>query len=187
MSKSAARLAWPFAVSLALHLGLAWLLSPGLAERLPRRAKAIMLTVSLPGKERLAPPSASVAAPKAAPPAPAAAAGAADTAGELTQKARFLVAPDLSSLEEIQVPFAGTLNLRLNVSSRGLVEGITVLKSDPVPKELLDGLLKRLEQTRLAPALAGSKSVASSVDLVIRFEPAPALLRRDPMPDIPVE
>ncbi|OHC64239.1 MAG: hypothetical protein A3H93_14195 [Rhodocyclales bacterium RIFCSPLOWO2_02_FULL_63_24] len=107
-------------------------------------------------------------------------AGTTIVAGKLTQKARFLVAPDLATLEEIPVPFSGSLTVRLYVTSLGTVDRLTVIKSDPVPKELLDGLFSRLQQAQLAPALAGSEPVASTLDLVIRYETGPTLLRRDP-------
>jgi hypothetical protein len=103
-----------------------------------------------------------------------------DAAGKLTQKARLLVAPDLTALEDLPVPFPGSITLRIHVNSHGTVDRVTVVKGDPIPKELLDGLLSRFEQARFAPALAGSQSVASTRDLVIRYEAAPIPLQRDP-------
>lgn len=101
-------------------------------------------------------------------------------AGKLTQKPRFLAAPDLSALEEISVPFSGSLTVRLHVSRLGTVDRVTVLKSDPVPQELVDGLVSRFKHAQLAPAQAGSEAVASTLDLVIRYETGPTPLRRDP-------
>lgn len=181
---NSSRLAWPLAISVALHLGIGWLLSPGSAAYLPRVTKAVTLNVLLANKEQTEPLPLSTAAQAAAtpPPAslPASATAAADTAGNLTQKARFLVAPDLSELEQIPVPVSGSLTLRLEVSALGTVDRVTVVKSDPVPKALLDGALERFRRARLAPAQEGSKAVASTLDLVIRYEAAPVLLPREP-------
>lgn len=180
MNKPRSPLAWPLAVSLALHLGLVWLFSPGALDFRPRQAKAVTLTVSLPGAERrarspaLPPPQAS-----AAPPATAATATA-EPPGAVTQQARFLVAPDLTALEDIPVPTAGSLSLRLHVSALGSVDRVVVIRSDPLPTDLLDGLRRRFENTRLRPALAGSQAVASTLDVVIRYEPAPTPLLREP-------
>lgn len=144
--------------------------------------KATALTVSLPGKDRPEPVAVSTSQPVAAPqapPVPPAAVAASDAAGQLTRKARFLEPPDISPLEEVPVLIPGSLSIRLDVTRLGRVERVTVLKSDPMPKELLDGLIARFENARLAPALAGSEAVASTLDLVIRFEPAPTPLRKD--------
>ncbi|MFH1869049.1 MAG: hypothetical protein ABIK82_00445 [Pseudomonadota bacterium] len=169
-------LAWPLAISLALHLGLGWLLSAEFAGHLTRSAKAVTLTVVLASKEVTEAPALAAAepAPTSSPPAQTAAAPA-DAAGKLTRKARFLVEPDLADLEEIAVPFSGSLTLRLHVSALGAVDRVMVINSDPVPKELLDGLVSRFAQARLTPAQAGSQAVASTLDLVIRYEAAPAL------------
>jgi hypothetical protein len=173
-------LAWPLAVSLALHLGLAWLFSPGAFDYRPRQAKAVTLTVSLPGAERrertpARPPQAS-----SAPPAATAATATAETPDAVTQPPRFLVAPDLAALEDIPVPAAGSLSLRLHVSALGTVDRVIVIRSDPLPTDLLDGLRRRFESTRLTPAVAGSRAVASTLDVVIRYEPAPTPLLREP-------
>ena len=171
---NAERIVWPLAVSVALHLGLAVMLSIGSEAHLPRKVKAITLTVFLAGKDRTEPVPIAAPAPALPPPtpsAPSAPPGSTEASGTVTLKARFLVDPDLSVLEEIPVPVAGSLTIRLHVSALGTVDRVTVMKSDPVPKELLDGVLSRLQKARLAPALAGSEAVASTVDLVIRFEP----------------
>jgi outer membrane biosynthesis protein TonB len=174
---NAERLVWPLAVSVALHLGLAVMLSIGSEAHLPRKVKAITLTVFLAGKDRSEPVPIAAPAPVPSPPipsvpsVPSAPPGSTEASGTVTLKARFLVDPDLSVLEEIPVPVAGSLTIRLHVSALGTVDRVTVMKSDPVPKELLDGVLSRLQKARLAPALAGSEAVASTVDLVIRFEP----------------
>lgn len=180
MSRSVAQLAWPFALSLALHLGAGWWLSPTYTASAPKTTKATALTVSLPGKDRAEAVAVAPTEPVAVPQAPPTAVAATDAAGQLTQKARFLEPPDLSPLEEVPVLIPGSLSIRLEVSRVGRVERVTVLKSDPIPKELLDGLIARFEDARLAPALAGSEAVASTLDLVIRFEPAPTPLRKEP-------
>lgn len=176
------RLAWPLAISLALHLCIAILFTSGAATSL-RSAKAVTLTVSLPAKERPDAPPATATAPLPTVPATAAApdtAAASDAAGKLTQRARFLAPPDLSVLEAIPVTASGSLTLRLSVSARGTVDRVAVIKSDPVPKELHDGLVDRFRQALLSPALEGSKPVASTLDLVIHYEAAPQLLPRQP-------
>lgn len=175
---NSSRLAWPLAISLALHLGLGWLLSAEVAGDLLRSAKAVTLTVVLASKEATETPAlvAAEPAPIPAPPTAATATAApADAAAKLTRKAHFLVDPDLSDLEEIAVPFSGSLTLRLHVSALGTVDRVIVVNSDPVPTELLDGLVSRFAQARLTPAQAGSQAVASTLDLVIRYEAAPAL------------
>lgn len=183
---NSSRLAWPLAISLALHLGLGWLLSAEVAGHLPRSAKAVTLTVVLASKEATETPALAAAEPAptsppptataaAQPPTTTTAAATIDAGGSLTRRARFLVAPDLSDLEEIAVPFSGSLTLRLHVSALGTVDRVIVVNSDPVPTELLDGLVSRFAQARLTPAQAGSQAVASTLDLVIRYEAAPAL------------
>lgn len=170
------RLAWCLAASLALHLCGAWLLSTKPAEYLTGPVRAVTLTVVLPTQEQSLPQPIPAREQAPAPPGR----NATPAAGTLTQKPRFLVAPDLSPLEEISVPFSGSLTVRLYVSPQGTVDRITVIKSDPVPKELLDGLLSRFEQAQLAPARAGPEAVASTLDLVIRYDAGPAPLRREP-------
>lgn len=175
MSNPLAQLAWPLAASLALHLGAGWIFL-GSPQFLPRQGKNLTLTVTLastqqpePGKIVQADPP---AVPPAAPPVAPASTATPNTDGQITEKARFLLAPDLSALEEIAVPVSGSLTLRLHVSALGTVDRIEVLKSDPVPRELLDGLFATLRRTRLVPARAGSQPVASTLDLVIRYETA---------------
>ena len=179
-------LAWPLAISLALHLGLGWLLSAEATGHLARSAKAVTLTVVLASKEATETPVPAVAEPAPASPPPAATAAApppttataaatTDAAGNLTRKARFLVTPDLADLEEIAVPFSGSLTLRLHVSALGTVDRVMVVKSDPVPTELLDALVHRFAQARLTPAQAGSQAVASTLEVVIRYEAPSAL------------
>lgn len=182
MSKPIAQLAWPLAASLALHLGAGWIFF-GSPQFLPRQGKNLTLTVTLASNQQPEPRKIAQPDPPSVPPAAAtapASAPARSSDGQITAKARFLLPPDLSALEEIAVPLSGSLALRLHVSSLGTVDRVELTRSDPVPKELLDGLLEKLRQTRLAPALAGSQPVASTLDLVIRYETAPVPLKRNP-------
>lgn len=173
------RLAWPLAISLVLHLCAGWLFSPDWAAYPRKSAKSVALAVSLASKERsdfhTVTPAQSPPV-SAATPAAAGTSSARESAGDLTKKARFLVAPDLADLENIPVPFPGSATLRLHVSSLGTVDRVTVMKSGPIPIELHDGLLARFKQTRLEPALAGDQPVPSTLDLIIRYEPEPELL-----------
>ena len=176
---NSSRLAWPLAISLALHLCLGWLLSADDAGQLTRSTKAVTLTVVLVNKERAEVPALAAAAPAPAPPPTPAAVAATDAAGNLTRKARFIDTPDLADLEQIAVPLSGSLTLRLHVSALGTVDRVMVVKSDPVPTELLDGLVSRFAQARLTPALAGSQAVTSTLDVVIRYEALQALPLRE--------
>lgn len=143
---------------------------------LPRQGKNLTLTVALVSNPLPEPRNIAQAEPPAAP----ASTAAPNVDGRITEKARFLVAPDLSSLEHIAVPVSGSLTVRLHVSSLGSVDRAELVKGDPVPRELLDGLLEKLRQTRLTPARAESKAVASNLDLVIRYEAGPGYLPRNP-------
>ena len=159
-----------------LHLGAGRWLAPEPAEYLPRQSKPAVLTVVLATKDEF--DSGPVAAEMPNPSSHATAGGAprVEAEGKLTQKAQLLVAPDLAALEEIAVPFSGSITLRLLVNSRGTVDSVTVVKSDPIPKHLLDGLLMSFGQARFSPALAGSQPMVSTRDLVIRYEAAPTPL-----------
>lgn len=180
MANPVTQLAWPLAASLALHLGAGWLFSSGNLQFLPRQGKSIILTVTLASTQQAEPRKLAQAGPPAAAPAASASAPTPNADGPITEKARFLVPPDLSALEDIEVPLSGRLTLRLHVSSLGTVDRVEVVKSDPVPRELLDGLLATLRQTRLAPALAGLQPVASTLDLEIRYETAAVPVQREP-------
>lgn len=138
------------------------------------------LTVILPSKATTEAAQEQSSPPATGNPDELAASAVSGTDGKLTQKARFLTPPDLSVLEEIEVPFSGKINFRLHVTAMGIVDRVTVIKSDPVPRELLDGLQARLGQAILAPALSGAQPVASTLELVIRYEPTPTPLKRDP-------
>ena len=183
MIKPITQLAWPLAVSLALHLGAGWVFF-GSPQFLSRQGKNVTLTVTLASNQQAEPRKIVDADPTSvlpsAPPAAPASASAPSTDGLITEKARFLVEPDLSALESIAVPLSGSLTLRLHVSFLGTVDRVELVNSDPIPRELLDGLLEKLRQTRLAPALAGSQPVASTLNLEIRYEPGVVPLQRDP-------
>jgi outer membrane biosynthesis protein TonB len=175
-----ARLAWPLAASLAIHIGVGWVFFTRNLQHLPSQGKSITLTVVLAANRRAEPPKVAAAEPTSTLSPASAAAAPPPIEGRITEKARFLVAPDLSSLESIAVPLSGSLTFRLYVSALGTVDRIEVIKSAPVPRELLDGLLEKLRQTRLTPALAGSRPVSSSLDLVIRYENEITPLPRNP-------
>lgn len=91
--------------------------------------------------------------------------------GPPQQPARFLTDPDLSVLEEIPTTFPGTVSLRLNISALGNVERVNVIRADPVPKELIDGLIERFGKAKLAPAMMGLQAVASTIEVTIRIDP----------------
>lgn len=174
------RLARSLVVSLTLHLGVGWLLSQGYAEYLPRHAAPAILTVILTSKDEADSRPVAPENPFSQAESAAGTDAPSDAAGKLTQKARFLVAPDLAALEEIPVAFSGSVSFRLEVSASGTVDHATVLRSDPIPKDLLEGLISSFEQARLSPALAGSKPVASTLDVVIRYETSPTQLPQYP-------
>ncbi|NJD34310.1 MAG: hypothetical protein FIA96_05665 [Betaproteobacteria bacterium] len=183
MSKPLEQLAWPLAVSLALHLGAVWVfLESPLFPR--KQGRTVTLTVTLVSNQQPEPRNSAAAepvpVPPPAPPAEPAATSAQNSDGQITEKARFLVAPDLSALENIAVPVSGNLTVRLHVSSLGTVDRVELLKSDPIPRDVLDGVLEKIRQARLIPALAGSQPVASTLNLEIRYEPAADPLQRVP-------
>ncbi|MBI5107937.1 MAG: hypothetical protein HZA62_04250 [Rhodocyclales bacterium] len=88
-----------------------------------------------------------------------------------TRAAHFLVDPDLSVLEAVPVNLPGSASLRLQVNAKGIVERVTLMRNDPAPKELIDGLVAAFAATRLTPALVGDRPSASSVEVTVRFEP----------------
>ncbi len=74
-------------------------------------------------------------------------------------------------LEEIPTTVPGVVTLRLEVTTLGTVERVTVIRADPVPKELLNGLMERFGKARLSPATIGSEPTASNIDVTIRVDP----------------
>jgi hypothetical protein len=97
--------------------------------------------------------------------------------GTVTEKAAFIVPPELSILETIPVIAAGSITLRLHVSALGTLDRVEVLRADPVPRDLMDGLLDAMGQTKLSPARrADGSAAASQIDLVIRVEPGAQVL-----------
>lgn len=167
---SASRLAGPLAASVFLHLVAAGLLGLWPVHTPGQRAPLTTLTVRLAESRPLATPPLPIPVDAVVPepPPPPSAPGS----GDVTHKARFLVPPNLSTLETIPVTVAGSLSLRLRVSANGQVADITVVRADPIPDAMLDGILAALRQTRLEPARAGTEAVASDLDMVIRYEPS---------------
>lgn len=170
---SAARLARPLAISIVLHLSVAGIFSITPLHKPGRGAPATVLLARLTPAGTPVPPLPMPATPPAEPLPAATTAGD----GDLTAKARFLVPPDLSALEDIPVSVAGSITLRLRVSDDGLVTDVRVIRADPVPEAMLAGILASVRKTRLAPAQAGEKAVASELDLVIRYQPDIETLR----------
>ena len=97
-------------------------------------------------------------------------------AGDANRQARFLVDPDLSILEEIPAAGPGVISLQLSITALGNVERVTVVRSDPVPRELLDGLVERFGKAKLSPAIINGKAAASSLAITIRVDPGAQLL-----------
>lgn len=95
--------------------------------------------------------------------------------GTLTQQAKFLTSPDFSGLQELPVLFAGEMTLRLHISALGRIEKVTVIRSDPVAKDFLERAKQELLRTPMTPAQEGERRVASTMDLVIRYEPETGL------------
>jgi hypothetical protein len=87
----------------------------------------------------------------------------------------FLGDPGLDELGEIPVLSHGQLTLSIHVSPLGTAEKIEVIRADPVPRELVDGLRSKLSRARYAPARSPSgKALAGVMEIVVQFEPAPA-------------
>lgn len=162
-----ARLARALAVSAALHLLLAAAWQLTLAP-LPRRSlPPTTLTVELVRRDGEAPTQ--PLPPAAAVPPPLT--HASRQAGELTRPARFVVAPDMSLLEEYPVARPGSVTLRLRISAAGTIEDIQIRRADPAPTALIEGMTGALRRARLEPAYSDQRPVASELDIVIRYEP----------------
>lgn len=161
-----ARLARALAVSAALHLLLAaaWQFT---RPPLPRRGlPPTTLSVELVRSHGEAPTQ--PLPPTAAVPPPLT---GGRQAGELTRPARFVVAPDMSLLEEYPVARPGSVTLRLRISAAGVIEDIRIRRADPAPTALIEGMTGALRRARLEPAVSGERPVASELDIVIRYEP----------------
>ncbi len=151
-----------------LHLGLAILVSSSVTYKVVRDVAPQPLTVTLaqaPSEIR------QIADVPVSTPRPIAPPIQSAKTGAVQQPARFLIDPDLLVLEEIPTTFPGSISLRLNVTAQGTVERVTVVRADPVPKELLDGLIERFGKAKLSPAMVGSEPTASSVEVTIRVDP----------------
>lgn len=88
-----------------------------------------------------------------------------------SQPARFTLDPDLSILETIPVNLPGSITLKLNINAQGKVTQVTVVRSAPAPKALIDGLIHRFSEARLQPALLDQRPIESSLEVTVRFEP----------------
>lgn len=88
-----------------------------------------------------------------------------------SQPARFTHDPDLSILETIPVTIPGSVTLKLNISAQGKVIQTTVIRSDPAPKALIDGLVARFSEAILEPARVDQRATESSLEVTVRFEP----------------
>ncbi|MBI5898188.1 MAG: hypothetical protein HZB40_03050 [Rhodocyclales bacterium] len=165
-----------FLASAMIHFGLALILSSPLGYEAVSDTSPPPLTVKLAQADppsRARPMKASeprvIQAPDVAP-------GSRESADEPKRSARFLADPDLSILETIPATMPGAVSLRLHVTSLGHVERVTVVRSDPVPKELLDGLIERFREARLSPASIGNTPVASTLEITVRVDPGAQLL-----------
>lgn len=165
------RLAGAFLASLMLHFGLAVLVTSTLTYTAVSDNAGSPLNVTL----AQAPARAAQLAEAPAFTAPRDHPGATRTQQKTLdlpqQPARFLVDPDLSVLEEIPATFPGTVSLSLSVTAQGTVERVKVIRADPVPKELLDGLVERFAKAKLSPATVGSQATASTINITIRVDP----------------
>lgn len=168
---AAPRLAAAILASLMLHLGLAILVSSALTYTAVKEAASPPLRVTLAQAPMHAVPATGTPARATASDLPGEPQIQRETVGPSQQPARFLVDPDLSVLEEIPTTFPGTISLRLNVTSQGRVERVSVVRADPVPKELIDGLIDRFGKAKLSPAMMGSQAIASSIEVTIRVDP----------------
>ncbi len=154
-----------------LHLGLAILVSSTLSYTVVGDAASPPLQVTLAQAPQRAVPAAGAPLPATAIDLPGEPQPQRENLGPSQQPARFLVNPDLSVLEEIPTTFPGTISLRLNVTSQGTVERVSLVRADPVPKELIDGLIDRFGKAKLSPAMMGSQAIASIIEITIQVDP----------------
>lgn len=165
------RLAVAFLASLMLHLGLAVLVSSTLTYTAVRDSSGPPLNVTLAQAPARATQLAEAPAFAAPSDQPGATQAQRETLDLPQQPARFLVDPDLSVLEEIPTTFPGTVSLSLSVTAQGTVERVKVIRADPMPKELLDGLVERFAKAKLSPATVDSQATASTINVTIRVDP----------------
>ncbi len=164
-------LAGALLVSLMLHLGLAVLVSSTLTYTVVRDSAGPPLNVTLAQTPARAMQLADAPARTAPSDQPSAPQVQRETLGPPQQPARFLVDPDLSVLEEIPTTIPGTVTLGLSVTAQGTVERVKVIRADPIPRELLDGLVERFAKAKLLPATVGSQATASTINVTIRVDP----------------
>ncbi len=165
------RLAGAFLASLMLHLGLAIVVSSTLTFTTVKETPSPPLTVTLAQAREAPAEPIDTPLPTIVPQPPADTVLPASPPELPKKQARFIVDPDLSLLEEIPTTLPGSITLRLYITEQGLVERVSVVRADPVPTELLDGLVDRFGKARLAPAMVGSQPQASSLDVTIRVDP----------------
>lgn len=169
-SPATPRLAGAVFASLMLHLGLAVLISSTVIYPSIREAASPPLTVTL-AQAPIPTTLLADAQPYVAPSLSPGETQQRENTAPPRQPARFLTDPDLSLLEEIPTTVPGVVTLRLEVTTLGTVERVTVIRADPVPKELLNGLMERFGKARLSPATIGSEPIASNIDVTIRVDP----------------
>ncbi|MDO8347775.1 MAG: hypothetical protein Q7S85_07750 [Rugosibacter sp.] len=163
------RLGLTLAVSLLLHLGVATglgTLSPFVPGGTLRQATS--LHVQLRSPTLSGPAQTPIPAPIAAGPSVR---QAERPSPEQITPARFITEPDLDILRDIPVSLSGRIHFRLHVSSLGTISSIEVIAHDPLPIALLDGLKTSLAQTRLHPAEFEGRTVASTLDITVGFDP----------------
>lgn len=74
-------------------------------------------------------------------------------------------------LETIPVTIPGSATLKLNINAKGKVIHTTVIRSDPAPKALIDGLVARFSEAILEPAQVNQQPKESTLEVTVRFEP----------------
>jgi hypothetical protein len=95
----------------------------------------------------------------------------AEDAQPLRTRPKFAEAPDFSRLEDLALPGATRLELRIRVSAQGKLAGIEILSTGPVPTDLLEGALELLGNARYRPAESAARPVAGEFDLTIEIQP----------------
>ncbi len=170
------RLAGFVLASLMLHLGIALLVSSSLTYTAVREAASPSLTVTLAQTSIHNLQPAHLLPPATTTDLPTEPQIQRDTLGPSQQPARFLIDPDLSVLEQIPTSIPGAISLRLYVTAQGVVDRVSVVRADPVPKELIDGLVERFGKAKFTPALIGSQPAASTVEVTIRVDPPAQLI-----------
>lgn len=180
-AKHGGQLALPLLVSAMLHIGLVLAVSSTLGFSAITDTPQASLSATLVQATRTEPESPPLLAeakivPEPLAPIPQNRLRDAAQIQTSTRQARFLVDPDLSILEQIPAAMPGAVSLRLYVTRQGNVERVTVIRSDPVPKDLLDGLVERFGSARLSPAMVDGTPTESTLEVTIRVDPGAFLL-----------